>query len=146
MTELICLGGPWHGRFVDPGPHEYVRAPMPVRPVVFSDAAEPDSLPLGHVVTYRRSRVMILGWRFPLDCLTNWPVGQGVPDGIVLPGYVHGVPFECEPAHDPPPMTCRCPRIDVDRVLGHITEGLPLIVHSACYLDHCPLHGPFRER
>jgi hypothetical protein len=148
MTELICLGGPWHGRFVEPDDRMTISAPMSTRSTVrgYSDAAEPDSLPMPRKVTYHRGRILVRGWRFPLNCLTNWTVESGAPDGTVLPGYVHGVPGECEPDRNAAPAGCRCAQINVEQALRRVLHGPSTARPSACYLDYCPTHGPFRER
>ncbi len=158
MTALLCLGGPLHGRFVDPGDRMALSAEMPDRAMTASyesimtereqlirQGADPGDLieplrPLPHKVTYHRMRVMVLGWRFPLNCLTNWPAGSKVPDGCVLPGMVYGVPAESEPTPGLPDPLCRCARY------GLVTALLYGPNRSSCYLDHCRVHGPFREK
>lgn len=148
MTELVCLGGPWHGRFIEPDDRMTVSAPAPTRldALPDGDAAEPDSLPLPRKVTYHRTRVLVPGWRFPLNVLTNWTAEHAAPDGVVLPGYVVGVPGECEPDHNAPPTPCRCGRISAEQVIRQLTLGHSAPIRSACHLDHCPKHGLIREK
>jgi hypothetical protein len=143
MTELICLGGPLHGRFVNPGDRTEWRVAMPARLAarMVSDAAEPASLPPQRIVTYHLRSIEIVGWRIVLNCLTTWEPFSPTPDGCVMPGYVHGVPAECEPNPRAQPAQCRCALTDLAAMLRKMTgRG-----RSYCHLDHCPIHGPFRK-
>ena len=132
MTMLLFLGGPLHGQFRDVEQSTVYAPGMPrVGGRLVSDAAEPMSMPESRVVTYHRRRILVRGWRFPLNCMTNWPIDGPTPDGCILPGYVHGVPLESEPDRNAGPLRCTCK-----------PWGPP--PGSACHLDYCPGHGPFR--
>lgn len=155
---LLFLGGPWHGRHADVDGRDHYHVPMPVRHLraaydhhmterdrLIVQGADPDDLtmplwPAPRIITYHRRAVQVIGWRFPLPVMTNWPVDGPIPDGCVLPGYVHGVPAEHEPLPNLPAPRCTCsPLADLHRLMyGPNT--------SACYLDHCPAHGPFRPK
>lgn len=117
MIELLFLGGPLHGQ------HRRLSAATENLTAMKSHRGC-----TRHVI-YRRRRVLVRGWRFPLDCLTTWTPDLPIPDGCLLPGYVHGVPAEQEPNPRAAPPKCRCATARQS---------------SACHLDRCRLHGPFR--
>ncbi len=94
-------------------------------------------------VTYERRRILIRGWRMPLDVMTNWDPEMPVPDGCLLPGYVHGVPGESSPIKTLPPARCTCIQRSVTAAMLRFSGLRP--IQSACHLDHCRVHGPFRE-
>ena len=144
MTAVICLGGPLHGRFADPRGQSTFRAAWPSKlPArMVSEAAEPVSPAMDRVAVYHLRSIEITGWRIVLNCLTTWEPGAPTPDGCVMPGYVHGVPAEREPNPHASEAVCRCAMANLIGTMRQMVgRG-----RSSCHLDHCPLHGPFRDR
>lgn len=103
LRMRLCVGGPLHGRYlpeggealmVDPGGSPWRTYPLPLGGETLMSAPR--------AITYRRRRLVVPGWRFVLDVYTTWPVHGPLPDGIVLPGFVTGVPGErCKLAERP---------------------------------------------
>jgi hypothetical protein len=160
MTEVICLGGPLHGQFVERAETLTVSYTSPAdrgltasydrvaaqREELILQGADPGELieprKPGRTVTYHLRSIEIVGWRLALNCLTTWEPFASAPDGCVMPGYVHGVPAEHEPDRNAPEAVCRCALTDLAAALRKVTgRG-----RSYCHLDHCPMHGPFREK
>lgn len=160
MTAVICLGGPLHGRFVDPGGYSNITAAqgdprliaryhdlVAERNRLIAAGADPSELaepepPVARNTTYHLRSIQIVGWRVVLNCLTTWEPDATAPDGCVMPGYVHGVPVECEPDRNARPAICRC-------ALMNLAASMRLMTgrgRSSCHLDHCPVHGPFRAK
>lgn len=96
LRMVLAVGGPLHGRYLPDGPGSLL---------VSGETSESvKGRTRRPCITYRRRRLSVPGWRLVLDVYTTWPDDGAIPDGIVLPGHVTGVPGESEPltAHKEP--------------------------------------------
>lgn len=95
LRMVLAVGGPLHGRYLPDGSASLItRANPPSRVVADFNAPYEIDPPDPPTITYHRRRMVIPGWRIALTVYTTWAIDGPMPDGIVLPGFVTGVPGE----------------------------------------------------